>query len=87
MEHPQKFRLSTPIGMPSQEIFNTNIVANFRSSRTAIYMPYSDKHNESYSIGRLQTNADSAECRKQIQFGAKIRISPRTELNEPFDQN
>jgi hypothetical protein len=38
-------------------------------------------------IGRWQTNADSAESQKQIQFGAKLRISSRTKLKEPFGQN
>jgi hypothetical protein len=49
MEHLEKSGLSTPIRMPSQETFNTNMVDNFLSSSTAIYTPYSIKPNKSYS--------------------------------------
>jgi hypothetical protein len=48
MGHPEKSGLSTPICKPSQETFNTNMVENFVRSPTAIYTPYSDKHNKSY---------------------------------------
>jgi hypothetical protein len=73
--------------MPSQETFNTNMVANFLSSLMAIYTPYSDKHNKSYSHRQVADQHRFNRKSETNSVGAKVRISSRTELKGPFGQN
>jgi hypothetical protein len=84
MEHPEKSGLSTPIHMPSQETFNTNLVGNFSDLWQLFIHLILINVTKVTVISRWQTNADLAESQNQIQFGAKERISSRTELKEPF---
>jgi hypothetical protein len=88
MKHPEKSGLSTPILMPSQETFNTNMVSNFLSSPTAIYTPYSDKHNKSYSHRQVADQRRFSRKSETNSFWSKGKdFFSRTELKEPFGQN
>jgi hypothetical protein len=78
MEHPKKSGLYTQIPVPSQETFNTKIVANFLRSRMAIYTPYSDKHIESYSHRQV---AD------QRRFSRKLATNSIWSKRKNFFQN
>jgi hypothetical protein len=86
--HHEKYDCLTPIRKQYQETFNSNIVGNVLSFLTAIYTPYSDKHNKRYSHQKV---ADQRRFQQKagniFSFGARVRICSRTELKEHFGHN
>jgi hypothetical protein len=67
MEHPKKSGLSTPTGMPTQEIFNIDMIVIFLSFQKHPYATYLVKPNQSYRNRKNSEEARfSAECWKQV---------------------
>jgi hypothetical protein len=84
IEHSEKSECLTPIKkMQSPETFNTNIVASFLSFPTDIYMPYSDKHNESCGHRKVADQRQFQQKAENIfSFRVKIGNCSDTELEE-----
>jgi hypothetical protein len=54
----------------------------------AICMHYFDKHNKNYSHQKVADQRRfQQKAGNRFGFGARVRISSRTELMEPFGQN
>jgi hypothetical protein len=61
--------------MQSQETLKTNIVANFPRLLMAIYTPYSDKHNKSYSHQKVSDqHRFQQKAGNRFSFGTRVKF-------------
>jgi hypothetical protein len=87
IEHLKKSELLTPIWIQSQKTFNTNIVDSVLNFFMHPYTTYSVKQNQSYSDPKTAwINRFQQKVGNRFNFGARVRISSRTQLKEQFGQ-
>jgi hypothetical protein len=69
--------------MKSEETFNTNIVDNFLSFPTAIFIHYFDEYNKSYSHRKVADQRRfQQKAENRFSFGGGVKICSGTELKD-----